>query len=931
MSKQRLAGLCGPRHAWDESDQEKSRSIYSEAVSECGPYRSSSYHNGDALDYAGDELAWGWRETTRMRVQDAFEFCLTSTRGGSGTTGTANLRWSSVPTNTIRGAFGHRNRRYVDRHRRSRSGKDRELPSQNSEFGAEDVASDEGFEGIENVLAAAGLSSTASPSRRGVLTEDLFAAPSSFVGREPQKQEYPTIEPLRYHPDEPGPSTGMFTNLEHPIMAKRSSRDKIPGSSKIAGEAPLLNLPYPFSKPGSGQVSSNDLALFPISAKPRSQKSQSSDRAKTPKSGTSKSKSDGSGSASPSTEEEDDDGDDDDDAEDEEGDYFGSEEPSEPLSGSMSSLGHPISPSRYPLGTRRAGAGHRRTASGVSSRLSSGAAISGGSHAHSHSMSSSHGNKSVMGASVVSQNTSNKDSTDSEPAGVVESRSWNLGSSPLSSGVIPMPPRHPHPQGQGRGRSGTSPSSPVAAAAAALAGAHALHTAPIAFPTVHQQRRRADSGRGVMIDPVLLHGSDIEAQHEFNEDDLNELPDEDDDPMDDDDNEEQQQGEQEDRVGLLSVPSSPLASHSRVSLSPSHSSSSGSQDARSRSRSSHSIHSSRSRHSSRARSRSRTHSSQGPSVRERASSLGISMRSLIRNTTASLTQLDLIMRGATGPAVGLGVGGGSRPRSREDSSMTRLEEDDHEMLPTTSAARAEEMIERRASGGSGDGSHDGSHDGSAEVGGSNLIVGRSRQDLEEGYSSSGGTHSRSGSELSGENYTFGRPVLFMMPVQEQQDQPQDLAEDEDEIERSTRGRVPTLSMTTDPGEVGEPVSESLYSQPTSESTANPGRGDTPIPVAPIHRSSDSPPSSGSDNSTEHSLELARQGLAIPWNHARRQQGQQLLAPPLQPWERAATTSSGSSHESPAYISTEAEIPVTSAPTTGSTMSTSDSGGPSTSS
>jgi hypothetical protein len=78
----------------------------------------------------------------------------------------------------------------------------------------------------------------------------------------------------------------------------------------------------------------------------------------------------------------------------------------------MSSLGHPISPSRYPLGTRRAGAGHRRTASGVSSRLSSGAAISGGSHAHSHSMSSSHGNKSVMGASVVSQNTSNKDSTD---------------------------------------------------------------------------------------------------------------------------------------------------------------------------------------------------------------------------------------------------------------------------------------------------------------------------------------------------------------------------------------------------------------------------------------------------------------------------------------------------------------------------------------
>ena len=812
MSKQRLAGLCGPRHTWEESDQEKSRSIYSEAVSECGPYRSGFYHDGDALDYAGDELAWEWREATRMRVQDAFEFCLTSTRGGSGTTGTAGLRWSSVSSNAIRGAFGHKNKRYMGRHRRHRSGKDKELSNGKSEFGAEDVASDEGFEGIEKVLAAVGFPNTASPSRRGVLSEDLFAAPASFVGREPQKQEYPTIEPLRYRNEEPGPSTGMFTNLDPPKMAKRSSKDKIPGSSTIVGEAPLLNLPYPFSKPGSGHVSSNDLVLFPLGAKPDSQKSQGSDRAKTSKSGTSTSKStsDGSGSTSESREEEieeeeEDDDDDDDDDDDEEGDDFDSEEPSEPASGSMSSLGHPISPSRYPFGTRRSGgAGHRRTPSGVSSGMSSGAAVSGGSHAHSHSMSSSHGNKSVMGASVLSQSTSNKDSTDSE-SGFVERRSSSYSSSPLSGGVIPMPPRHPHPQGQGRGRSGTSPRT-VAAAAAALAGVPALHTAPVAFPTVHQQRRRADSGRGVMIDPVVLYGSDIEG-HEFNEDDLNELPD-DDDPMAVDDNEDEQ-AELEDRVGLLSVPSSPMASHSGISLSASQSSSSGSVDARSRTHSSFSIHSSRSRHSSsRARSRSRTHSSHGPSVRERASSLGTSMRSLMRNTTASMTQLDLIMRGATGPAAGLGVGG-SRPRSRVNSSMARLEEDDHEMLSTTSAvpaAAATEMGERRvSSGSSGNANHDGS-----EVATSSLMVGRSRQEFEEGYSSSGGTHSRSGSEMSGENYTFGRPVLFMRPVQEDQDQPQDLVEadeDEDEIvlmERSNRGSldrsVPTLPMTTDPGE-----------------------------------------------------------------------------------------------------------------------------------
>ena len=717
-----------------------------------------------------------------MRVQDAFEFCLTSSRGGSGTTGSAGLRWSSVSSNAVHGALGHRNGRYMDRHRRSRSGKGKELSNKKPEFGAEDVGSDEGFEGIEKVLAAVGFPSTASPSRRGVLSEDLFAAPASFLEREPQKREYPTLEPLRYRHDEPGPSTGVFTDLEPPMMAKRSSKDKIPGSSTIVGEAPLLKLPYPFSKPGSGKVSSNDLVLFPTGAKPRSQKSKGSDRAKTSKSGTSTSKStSGSGSTSGSLEEEEieEDDDEDDDDDDEEGDDFGSDEPSEPASGSMSSLGHPISPSRYPFGTRRSGAGHRRTPSGVSSGMSSGAAISGGSHTHSHSMSSSHGNKSMMGASVFSQSTSNKDSTDSE-SGVVERRSWNIGSSPLSGGAIPMPPRHPHSQGQGRGRSGTPPSSPVAAAAAALAGVRALHTAPIAFPTVHHQRRRADSGRGIMIDPVVLYGSDIEGQHEFNEDDLNELPDDDDDPMVDDDNEDEQ-GELEDRVGLL-VPPSPSASHSGVSLSASHSSSSGSLDARSRTHSLLSVHSSRSRHSStRARSRSRTHSSQGPSVRERASSLGTSMRSLVRSTTASLTQLDLIMRGATGPAAGLGVGG-SRPRSRVNSSMARLSEDDHEMMTTTTsavpaaaAAATGEMNERRVSGGSGNGSSDGSHDGSADAPGSNLIVGRS----EEGYSSSGGTHSRSGSEMSGENYTFGRPVLFMMPVQEQQDRPQDLVEDEE--------------------------------------------------------------------------------------------------------------------------------------------------------
>ena len=48
---------------------------------------------------------------------------------------------------------------------------------------------------------------------------------------EPRKQKYPTIEPLRYRHDEPGFSTGMFTNLEHPMMAKWSSKDKTQSSA----------------------------------------------------------------------------------------------------------------------------------------------------------------------------------------------------------------------------------------------------------------------------------------------------------------------------------------------------------------------------------------------------------------------------------------------------------------------------------------------------------------------------------------------------------------------------------------------------------------------------------------------------------------------------------------------------------------------------
>jgi hypothetical protein len=704
----------------------------------------------------------------------------------------------------------------------------------------------------------------------------------------------------------------MFTGLEAPKMAKRNSRDKIPGSS--SGTAPLLTLPYPFSRPGAGHVSSKDSVPFPGTRNSRSSKSSGSRRGKNSKSGASDTGSGDSGSGSGSgsgsaegEEDEDEDDEDDDEDEDDEDDIDDSEEPSsERASGSMSSLGHPInSPSRYPFGMRRAG--HGRTASGVSSGMSSGPAVSGGSHAHSQSMSSSYGTGAV---SVLTHSTGNRETTDSE-AGAESRERANLsqGSSNVDQGSgIPMPPRHPRAHGQGRGRTSTGASSSSAAAAMA---ALSMHSAPVAFPTV-QTMRRVDSGRGVVVHPILLYGegfgSDMEGQHELHDDD------DDDEDEDEEDSEDEVRGEREDRVGLLGVPSS--VHGSRVSLANTSSSSGHSGEARSRTHSAFSG-SSRSRHSStRARSRSRTHSSHSPSVRERANSLGASMRSLIQGASASLTQLDLVMRGATGPAAGLG-GLVSRPRSRVNSSMARLEED------VVFSPSATEMGERNR-GVSGGSSGSGSGDGVSP------LAGRTHLEEAEGYVSSAGTHSRSGSEsVSAENYTFGRPILFMRPAVEQQHE--SLEEEEDEVvvmERSsgTAGRgspsgsaavsIPTV-MRLDEHVSSGPLSESLsttsfYSLEASDRTASPT---TPVPGPSVER----PPSA--PRSVDHSP--TRQGFDIPWN----QRG--LLVPPdyrsrwgtRQPHD-GATTSSGSLPD----ISTAAGSFVTAAATVEDNMTATDSTG-----
>ncbi|PPQ87612.1 hypothetical protein CVT25_005797 [Psilocybe cyanescens] len=248
FSNQRLGGLCGPRHTWDEYAQEKTRARYSAAASEYEAYRSSFYgfpgspYGGGGnpyggaedrrSDYGGDELAWAWRETTRMRVQDAFEFCITTRRRSGGAVNVngagQGLRWSTAAA--------------------VRSGQPDDLAKQQqaAERGARlDVpsavgAKEEGPEGIEKVLAAVGLGGGPSPAKRGALSKDLFSGPppkmGALVGDREQLEASSSTGKGVFAP--------VGTELEKPKMAKRNSKDK------------EISMPYPFSRPGAGQVPS---------------------------------------------------------------------------------------------------------------------------------------------------------------------------------------------------------------------------------------------------------------------------------------------------------------------------------------------------------------------------------------------------------------------------------------------------------------------------------------------------------------------------------------------------------------------------------------------------------------------------------------------------------------------------------------------------
>ncbi|KAG6848535.1 hypothetical protein H0H93_016245 [Arthromyces matolae] len=428
VSGQGCAGICGPRYRWEEEDMEKRQSYYSDNAS------------------LEDTLPWSWRECTRMRIQDAYDFCLTVR---------PTLRWNDK--------------------------KDHADGTQVNTDGIDEEISD----GMEQVLAAIGFPSLPPPARRPVLSGDLFEGP---------------------HDEHPADLSDII-----PKVAKRSSKDKIAG--------PSLSFPYPFTAAGA-RVSSTDKVPFPPSPVPSGSKKATTRSSGT---GTGTGTGTGSGSGTGSSEEEDEDDEeeeedeDEEDEDDDEDDDGASEEPSTGrASGSMSSLGHPVS-SRYPFSFRRPGHGRGNS-------VSSGAA--------SHQTPVSHTRSVQSGVSHATQSTGNRESSDSHSPRSQHSTS-DAGMSMSGSSGIPMPPRHPQ-QGQRRGRqrAGTVPVVTTT-------------SSPVVFPTTSRPKAhvRTDSD-------LLGPGVGSDEGHSLLDEDVGS-------------EESHEAAERDDLVGLLSSPS---AATSRTSL-----------------------------------------------------------------------------------------------------------------------------------------------------------------------------------------------------------------------------------------------------------------------------------------------------------------------------------------------------------------------------
>ncbi|GJE99665.1 hypothetical protein PsYK624_159360 [Phanerochaete sordida] len=260
----------------------------------------------------------------------------------------------------------------------------------------------EGFDGIDKVFAAIGIGQTDRPAKRPVLSEGLFDSP------EPNPNEQPEETP-RHSP----------TSIEAPPPAAQTREKEAPGPS-----APLKDLPYPFTGRGA-QVSNEDVIPFPPSPEP--EEGDESERETHEGEGEEEGEEEGL-----EFEEEQEEG-----RSAEADDSELTSDGGRRTSGSMSSLGRPVT-SRYPFSFRRPRA-RGGSVSTVSHRSQQSQALS--SPTSPHTMSTpSRSTQSRSTHSHSTKSTGNRESSDSP--------SSNASSPP--SARIPMPPRHPQTRSRAR-------------------------------------------------------------------------------------------------------------------------------------------------------------------------------------------------------------------------------------------------------------------------------------------------------------------------------------------------------------------------------------------------------------------------------------------------------------------------------------------------
>ncbi|KZV98906.1 hypothetical protein EXIGLDRAFT_763136 [Exidia glandulosa HHB12029] len=164
LSGMACAGLCGPRFRWEEDRNEK-------------------WVATDAPEDEADAIPWSWRECTRLRIQDAHDFCLTT-------------------------------RPSLD-HRKKRTDED-----------------EEPFEGLDRVLAAVGFPREPPPARRPMLAHDLFAVPPGPVDQ--LSSIIPPVDVERKAPED---------NLHSPLKALPYPFSQYPAATGSAG--PSVPFPTP--------------------------------------------------------------------------------------------------------------------------------------------------------------------------------------------------------------------------------------------------------------------------------------------------------------------------------------------------------------------------------------------------------------------------------------------------------------------------------------------------------------------------------------------------------------------------------------------------------------------------------------------------------------------------------------------------------------